>query len=133
VSRGRGFRGRDRGTATVEFAIVVPLLLLLVFGIIDFGRMASYHVQLTAAARAAALADATGNSANTAANDVFKASGGGGVSVDVRQSCGQAPPPGRVNLVIVTYDFQFATPVAVLAGLAKSSKMTATAAAPCRA
>lgn len=34
---------RDRGAAAVEFAFVVPLLLLLVIGIAEFGR--AYHVQ----------------------------------------------------------------------------------------
>src|SRR5262249_61534821 len=32
----RGLRG-DRGSAMVEFAIITPILLLFLFGIIDFG------------------------------------------------------------------------------------------------
>lgn len=51
----RGFRGRsgtgERGAAMVEMAIVLPVLLLLVFGIIDFGRLYNTQVTLTHAAR----------------------------------------------------------------------------------
>lgn len=36
---------RDRGAAAVEFALVLPVLLLLVLGILEFGR--AYHVQTT--------------------------------------------------------------------------------------
>lgn len=34
---------KERGAAMVEFALVVPLLVLLVMGVVDFGR--AYHVQ----------------------------------------------------------------------------------------
>jgi Flp pilus assembly protein TadG len=40
VRRLRGRSGReDRGAVIVEFALIAPLLLMLVFGIIDFGWM----------------------------------------------------------------------------------------------
>jgi Flp pilus assembly protein TadG len=39
----RGSRRGERGAAVVEFALVVPLLLLLVLGIAEFGR--AYNVQ----------------------------------------------------------------------------------------
>ena len=35
-------RTREAGTAVVEFALIVPLLLLIVFGILDFGRALNY-------------------------------------------------------------------------------------------
>lgn len=41
----------DCGAAMVEFAIVLPLLLMLVFGIIEFGRGYNAQLTLTHAAR----------------------------------------------------------------------------------
>lgn len=50
---------RERGAAAVEFALVVPLLLMLVFGIISYGYMLSFRQALsqsaTEGARAAAV------------------------------------------------------------------------------
>lgn len=47
----RRFRRDRRGQALVEFALVVPILLLLVLGIIDFGRAWNLHQTITDAAR----------------------------------------------------------------------------------
>ncbi len=44
-------RTRERGAAAVEMAIVLPLLILLVGGIIDFGRAFMTEVIVTNAAR----------------------------------------------------------------------------------
>jgi Flp pilus assembly protein TadG len=41
------FSRRDHGVAAVEFAILVPVLLLIVFGILDFGRAMNYKNELT--------------------------------------------------------------------------------------
>jgi Flp pilus assembly protein TadG len=37
----------EHGVAAVEFAVLVPLLLLIVFGILDFGRAMNYKNELT--------------------------------------------------------------------------------------
>ena len=47
---------RDDGAATVEFALVVPLLLGLAFGIINFGIIFASQISLNSAARDAARA-----------------------------------------------------------------------------
>ena len=41
----------ERGATAVEFALILPLLLVLLFGLIDFGRMGFVQVSLTAASR----------------------------------------------------------------------------------
>src|ERR1700683_3659749 len=48
------YRTGERGESLVEFALVVPLLLLLGVGIIEIGRFAYYSILVSNAARAGA-------------------------------------------------------------------------------
>lgn len=41
----------ERGAAAVEFALILPILLVLVGGVIDFGRLYLTQIQLSNAAR----------------------------------------------------------------------------------
>ena len=54
VGRSRCSSEPDQGAAMVEFALVLPILLILLFGIIDFGLYFYNDLQLTQAARDAA-------------------------------------------------------------------------------
>jgi Flp pilus assembly protein TadG len=54
VSRRKRFFGSERGTAIVEFALIAPLLFLLLFGVIEFGRALNYYNDLTQLAGQAA-------------------------------------------------------------------------------
>src|SRR5688572_9227995 len=46
----RSFR-KQRGAAAVEFAVVAPVFILLIFGMIEYGRMVMVQQMLTNASR----------------------------------------------------------------------------------
>ncbi|WP_246080819.1 TadE/TadG family type IV pilus assembly protein [Modestobacter altitudinis] len=50
----------ERGAAAVEFALVVPLLILLFLGIVEFSQALQVHARLSAAAREGARVVAVG-------------------------------------------------------------------------
>lgn len=54
-------KGRDLGATAVEFALVVPLLLVLVFGIIDYGLWFSDSLSMRQGVREAARQGVVGN------------------------------------------------------------------------
>lgn len=47
----RRARGRESGASVVEFALVVPFLLMLVFGVIEFGTVMAQKATVASAAR----------------------------------------------------------------------------------
>ena len=44
-------RKKEKGQALVEFAIILPVLLLILFGILQFGVTFNQYISVTAAAR----------------------------------------------------------------------------------
>jgi Flp pilus assembly protein TadG len=61
----------EHGAAAVEFALLLPLLLLLVLGTIEFGRVYNVQITLTNAAREGVRVMAIGNDP-VAAKDAAK-------------------------------------------------------------
>jgi Flp pilus assembly protein TadG len=57
--------GNDRGQSLVEFALVIPVLVILVFGIIDFGMGLRAYITVTQATREGARFGAVGNDPGT--------------------------------------------------------------------
>jgi len=51
ASRGASVRGDERGAVLVEFAVTLPLLLLVLVGILDFGFVFQQYEVMTNAAR----------------------------------------------------------------------------------
>jgi hypothetical protein len=92
-------------------ALVLPLLLLVVFAILDFGRLFHTQMTLTAAAREGARAAAFGGDAA----DRVRTIAGDDVEVQV-QDCPAGGGVGEDARVTVRFTFQFVTPVGLLGG-----------------
>lgn len=121
---------RDRGAAAVEAALVLPLLFLVLFAIIDFGRMINWQLKVTEAAAAGARAAAFDGSVDDRVSTVL----GGLTDVTIVSSgCGPSPSTSIDATVTVTYHFEFVTPFGALAGLVMGPRdLSATGVVPCR-
>jgi Flp pilus assembly protein TadG len=125
---------RDRGAAAVEFALLLPLLMLLVFGIVDFGRALNAQITLTQAAREGARMAALGEP-NVVSSTQAAATGLSPVSVTVT-SCPVGAAAGVNATVQVSYTFTFLTPVGGIAklfggGWGSTMTLTAQGVMPC--
>jgi len=101
-------RRTDEGAAAVEFALLLPILLLLVFGIVDFSRLLNAQLNLTEAAREGARAESLG--ALDPEGRAAEVAGGLDVDVDV-SSCPSPPGPDDAAVATVSHDFEFVTPI----------------------
>lgn len=114
-------RTSEAGAAAVEFALVAPLLLLLICGIIDFGRAYATLNQLAASARegarlAAVLPNPESGVQRKEVRDAVIAFSRGqlgghpispsAISVDLDE------PEGTVTVTVRDYPFELITPLA---------------------
>jgi Flp pilus assembly protein TadG len=108
---------RDRGAAAVEFALLLPVLLLLLFGIVDFGLALNAQITITQAAREGARLEALGVAAATVVTKTQAAATGLRPPVPAVNT-GTACPVGAGAsvdaVVIVTYTYTFITPVGAI-------------------
>jgi TadE-like protein len=149
TTRPSGNRARDRGAVAVEFALLLPILLLLVFGMIDFGRALNYQITLTQAAREgarlAALYPPSSLTCPTACvvtktqqawqNETQLSQSS--VTVTVPSSCLVGAGSTAYAMVTTSYVFTFVTPVGAFAAMFGGSSLgspitlTATGVMPC--
>ena len=115
-------RDDDRGAAVVEFAIVLPLLVLLVFGIVQFSiaynRQQGLHAAAREGARLAALPQTTSGDVvshvQSALQGVLSPSDISKVTITVTPSGSQpcdSAPPGTHVVVTVSAPDQLSIPL----------------------
>jgi len=102
----------ERGAAAVEFALVLPLLVLLVFGIAEFGRAFYIQSTISGAAREGvrriALADPSDPTGTGAATTAL--GGLTGASLNPGSTCPDPPGATPPNTTFtITYPFTFVT------------------------
>jgi Flp pilus assembly protein TadG len=93
----RSLRHDDGGQSLVEVALTLPLLLLIVIGIVDIGRVYAFEASVTNAAREAAAyaardPQATGDQICQRARDELRIGGSGCASSDVTVLCTRVGP-----------------------------------------
>lgn len=96
-------RVSETGSATVEFAVAVVLLLVMVFGVVDFGRaLYTYHFVANAAREATRWASVNGATCGSSCNGTAPMNNGPATETDVQNYVrGTAPlgiDAGHVNV-----------------------------------
>ena len=102
-------RQADNGAAAVELALVLPFLLLLLFGIIDFGRAYNARITLSNAARESVRVWALGGTQGEATQRASDTAVGLNVT-DVSFDSSPACTFGELTALTVTADFTYLTP-----------------------
>lgn len=119
-------KGREKGAAAVEMALVLPVLILLLLGIMEFGRAYNAQLTLTSAARESVRVMAISKSAPQARDSALTSARTlrpNLVATDVAFAVpgatpGDACPAGRTATVTITYS------LTTLTGLAGPFAMT---------
>lgn len=119
----------ERGAAAVELAIILPLLLVLVGGIIDFGRLLYAEVMVTNAAREGVRMLAMGYPPADATIRIQSASPGlaaaGGLAAPVYSVC-SAPGVGNASATVSIAAFDWLLVDAFVSLAAPQPSSTAT-------
>lgn len=104
-------RTTETGQALVEFALVLPIFLVLLFGLVDFGRAFHTWLLVTNAAREGARVGAVRgntNDINTRINGSIGSLDTGALSIDLDNVQGTR---GEAVSVHLEYDFEWVTPL----------------------
>jgi len=108
----RKSRGGERGQSLVEFALLVPIFLLLVFAIVDFGMGFHAWITVTNSAREGARLGAVGATQDQIVQrvrDTADSLDQAQLTVTVTNAQGQ---PGGSVVVDVDYTYTLITPLA---------------------
>lgn len=103
---------RDKGAAIAEFALVVPFLVLLLVGIIEFGAALNHQISIQGGAREGARILALRNSAAAVDTAVRNSSGIATITSIQQTPCpaGTTSASTALATVVVQSEFTFGIP-----------------------
>jgi hypothetical protein len=108
-------RRKEKGQSMVEFALVLPLFLIVMFIIVDFGVGFSRWLVITNAAREGARFGSVGASPAEVVDRTIRTSHGlldaGGVTVEYADFEGDGVGPGDAVVVNAEYGYGLITPI----------------------
>ena len=117
-------KGEDeRGQNLVEFALIVPFFLLLVFAIVDFGMGFHAWITVTNSAREGARLGAVGADATAIENKVRATADSlddDAMTVTVTNAQGD---PGDAVIVKVEYEYDLITPLSSIMGVVSGNTL----------
>jgi hypothetical protein len=131
----RKLRNTEAGQALVEFTMILPLFLLILFALIDFGRGFYTWLLVTNAAREGARVAATQQDSAAVQDRIWDA-----VCSNYPSSCsldetkltwtnpGTANvqgPRGEAVVIELSYDFDYATPIGNILGIVSGGALAA--------
>ena len=99
----------ERGSAVVEFAVVLPLVLVVLLGIVEVAVVARSEIQLVLAAREGARVAAVSTDTERAATAVQTSLGVHGERVSI--SVQRPVEVGEMAVVVVSLDHVIAAPI----------------------
>ena len=105
--------GKEKGQSLTELALVLPVMLLILAGVLDLGRLYYVTVALTDAAGEGAIYAAINPYATDEIIARAQAASGGLVQIDAEKININCPviTAGEPVTVTVDYDFTLATPI----------------------
>jgi len=110
-------RKREDGQSLVEFALVIPIFLLVLFSIVDFGMAFHAWITVTNSAREGARigsVHAPSAAIEQRVRDTSDTLDQGNLSVTVTNADDQGGQPGESVVVDVSYSYSLITPLADL-------------------
>ena len=134
-------RQTEVGQSLVEFSLVLPIFLVLIFGLVDFGRAFYAWLIVTEAAREGARAAAVQSDATTVNSKIYASFCSGAGNPPPTSSCAIDDsagvfkitpgniqgPRGQETTIDITYTFSFVTPIGGLLKLIGGSSLSAPA------
>lgn len=116
-------RSTEAGQTLVEFTLVLPMLLILLFAIVDFGRAFYAWNIVTNGAREGARAAAVQGSTSDVNTAVTNATSGLDQTLVTKTYSNVQGPRGETVTVTVNYAYSYVTPLSPLLSLLGGSSL----------